>query len=75
MEGCVLSSMQGQGCTIIQPAEDGLRVNCVLYRSALSLVFECSIAVSLQKIYLIGSTSVLGDAIMNMGSESFGNML
>lgn len=32
IEGCVPSSAQGQGCTIIQPAPlDGLRVKRVLY--------------------------------------------
>lgn len=49
MEGCVLSSMQGQGCTIIQHAVDGLRVNRVLYCSVLSLVLQCSTAVSFAK--------------------------
>lgn len=53
MEGCVLSSMQGQGCTIIQPAGDGLRVNRVLYCSAHSLMLECNTA---EKILLIGIT-------------------
>lgn len=71
----MLSSMQGQGCTIIQPAGDGLRVNRVLYCSALSLMLESSTAVSFEKIMLIANTSFLGHAIINMGSESFGNRL
>lgn len=48
MESCVLSPMQGQGCTIIQPAGDGLRVNHVLYCSALSLILPCSTAVAIE---------------------------
>lgn len=57
MEGCVLSSIQGQGCTIIQPTGDGLRVNRVLYCSDLSLTLEPSIALQFpsRKILLIGN--------------------
>lgn len=44
MEGCVLSSAQGQGCAITQPAPfDGLRVKCVPYCLApASLTLECN---------------------------------
>ena len=55
----MLSSMQGQGCTIIQPAGDGLRVNRVLYCSALSLMLECSTAVSFEKYCLLVALSFL----------------
>lgn len=53
MESCVLSPMQGQGCTIIQPPGDGLRVNHVLYCSALSLILPCSTAVCFQMYHLL----------------------
>ncbi len=75
MEGCVLSSMQGQGCAIIQPAGDGLRVNRVLYCSALSLLLECSTAVFSEKILLNCNPSSLGHAIKNMASDWFVNRL
>ncbi len=71
----MLSSMQGQGCTIIQPAEDGLRVNRVLYCSALSLMLECSTAVFFEKILLNGNSSFLGHAIINMESDLVRNRL
>lgn len=37
---CAVCCVQGQGCAIIQPAEDGLRVNHVLYCAALSLALQ-----------------------------------
>lgn len=54
---------------------DGLRVNRVLYCSVLSLMLECSTAVSLEKTLVIGNTSFLWHAIVNMGDELFGNIL
>lgn len=67
MEGCALSPMQGQGCTIIQPAGDGLRVNCLFYCSALSLMSECAIAFSFRKILFTGNSFLLGHGIINTG--------
>lgn len=56
----MLSSIQGQGCTIIQPAGDGLRVSHVPYCSALSLTLPCSMAVSCEKSSPIANTSFPG---------------
>lgn len=38
-------------------------------------MLECSTAVSFEEILLIGNTFFLGHAIINMGSELFGNGL
>lgn len=70
MESCVLSSLQGQGCTITQPAGDGLRVKRVLHCSTLSLMLEWRAARSLLDRLLIGYCTFLRHAIINMVSES-----
>lgn len=69
----MLSPMQGQGCTIIQPPGDGLRVNHVLYCSALSLMLPCHTAISFETYRLLLTLPFLD--ILKLQKELFENGL